>query len=116
MRHGNVNRKFGRVRKQRKALLKSLAVSMINHGKILTTEEKAKELRPYVEKLVTRARLDNTASRKLVMSRINSYQATEKLFSLAKEKYLKRPGGYTRIIKINDRRGVSLGKALIEFV
>ena len=116
MRHGNANRKFGRERGQRKALLVSLAVSMINKEKILTTEEKAKELRPFVEKLVSKAKKDSVASRRLIISRIGSQKAMTKLFSLTKEKYSERPGGYTRITKVFDKRGISGGKALIEFV
>lgn len=116
MRHGNSNRKFGRERDQRKALIKSLIVSMIEHGKIVTTEEKAKEIRPFLEKLLTHAKTDSVASRRLVMSRINSQKAVIKLFSLVKDKYVERPGGYTRIVKMNDKRGVTGGKAIIEFV
>jgi large subunit ribosomal protein L17 len=116
MRHGNANRKFGRERDQRQALIRSLIVSMIDHGKITTTEEKAKEIRPFVEKLLTHAKKDTVASRRLVMSRVNSAKTVTKLFTLAKEKYLERAGGYTRIVKMHDKRGVTGGKAIIEFV
>jgi large subunit ribosomal protein L17 len=116
MRHHNKNRKFGREKGQRTALLKSLAESLIIHGKITTTEEKAKELRPMVEKLVTKAREGTSASKISITRKIQSVKAIRSLVKLANEKYKERPGGYTRIIKLFDNRGVTGGKAVIEFV
>ncbi len=101
MRHHNQNRIFGRTRSQRTALLRGLALSLIEHGKIETTEAKAKELRPYVEKLITRGKNDTLASRRLVMSTLGEPEGliVKKLFSEVAKRYADRNGGYTRIIK-----------------
>jgi len=114
MRHHNKNRKFGRVRKQRKALVSSLASSLIKHGKIETTEAKAKELRPYVEKLVTKAKKGDLNSRRLVASKIGP--STTKLFNDIAPHYTERKGGYTRITKLGVREGDGSKMAKIEFV
>ncbi len=116
MRHHNTNRKFGRNKDQRKALLTSLALNLTIKGKIKTTFAKAKELRPFIEKLVTRARVDTVANRKLVASTfLNRKNETKKLFEIAK-KYADQKGGYTRIIKLGVRKSDSAEMAIIEFV
>lgn len=80
MRHHNKNRKFGRKKNVRSALLKSLALSLINHGRIKTTEAKAKELRPFIEKLVTKAKENDLAAKRIVISRLmNRNPETKKL-------------------------------------
>ena len=114
MRHANVNRKFGRERNQRKALMKSLAHSLILKGKIKTTEAKAKELRPAVEKLVTLARKGTPASRRLIEARVGK-MATKKAMDLGKT-YESRAGGYTRITKLVRRASDGAKMAVIEFV
>lgn len=116
MRHGNANRKFGRETGQRRALLRSLAESLIKQGRIETTEAKAKELRPYVEKLVTMARKGTLASRRLVISRLGTEPRAEKLLATIGPRYAERPGGYTRITKLPPRKSDGSKMAIIEFV
>jgi len=116
MRHQKAGRKFGRNPAQRKALLRQLAISMILHERITTTEAKAKELRPVVEKLVTIARQDSEFHRRLIMSKIDHQLATAKLFEVVAPRYETTPGGYTRISKLGQRRGDAAPMALIEFV
>lgn len=116
MRHHNKNRKLGRVKKQRTALLRSLARSLILRNKIKTTEAKAKELRPFVEKLISKSKIDTVASRRLVVSRLASKIAAARLFDTLASKYGKRAGGYTRITKLGARGSDSAKEAIIEFV
>ncbi|CAN5501250.1 50S ribosomal protein L17 [soil metagenome] len=116
MRHRKAGRKFGRNPAQRSAMLRQLAISMIMHERISTTEAKAKTLRPLVEKLVTIAREDSGAHRKLIMSKIDHPLATVKLFEVIAPRYESTPGGYTRISKLEPRRGDAAPMALIEFV
>ncbi|MEK7109175.1 MAG: 50S ribosomal protein L17 [Patescibacteria group bacterium] len=115
MRHGNVNRKFGRERGQRKALLKSLARSLVLRGKITTTIAKAKEIRPFVEKMVTRGRTDTVANRRLLVAALGDETTAKKLVTTAKN-YEGRAGGYLRITKMGPRKGDAAQMALIEFV
>ena len=116
MRHQKAGRKFGRNPAQRKALLRQLAISMILHERITTTEAKAKTLRPIVEKLVTIARSDSNAHRHLIMTKIDHPLATAKLFEVIAPRFVSTPGGYTRISKLEPRRGDAAPMALIEFV
>lgn len=116
MRHHNANRKFGRERGLRRALLRSLAEALIKHGRITTTEAKAKELRPYIEKLVTTARRGTLASQRRVIARLGTATRAHKLVKEIAPKYQERPGGYTRIIKLPPRRSDSSPMAVIEFV
>jgi large subunit ribosomal protein L17 len=115
MRHGNVNRKFGRERGQRKALLKSLARSLVLRGKITTTIAKAKEIRPLVEKMVTRGRTDTVANRRLLVASLGDETTAKKLVTVAKN-YEGRAGGYLRITKMGPRKGDAADMAVIEFV
>ena len=115
MRHANHNRKFGRVRKQRKALLNSLARSLVLHKKIKTTEPKAKELRPYVEKLLTNARKETVAVRRSLTTNLGK-TATKDLVDTLSKKYDGRAGGYTRITKLGARKSDGARMAVIEFV
>jgi ribosomal protein L17 len=115
MRHGNVNRKFGREKGQRKALMKSLAHNLVLEGKIKTTEAKAKELRPFVEKLVTMGKKETPASKRLLTSRVGK-MAAEKLSSSLATTYKTREGGYTRITKLVHRASDGAKMAVIEFV
>ncbi len=117
MKHHKSIRKFGRKRNVRKALICSLAISLVKYGKIETTEAKAKELRPYVEGLVTKAKVDTVANRRLVAARlINQAAETTKLFTEIAPKFKNVPGGYTRITKLGARLSDAAPMAIIEFV
>lgn len=117
MRHHNQNRTFGRPRNQRTALLRGLALSLLEHESIKTTEAKAKELRPYVEKLITKGKNDTVASRRLVLSSLGEPKATvlKKLFGDFAKRYADRKGGYTRIIKLGETKA-GRREACIELV
>lgn len=117
MRHSNNVRKFGRKKNARRALMKGLALSLIEHGRITTTDAKARELRPYMDKLVTKAKAGELSDRRLVISRLmNRDEAAAKLFDEIAPKYSDRVGGYTRIIKLPPRKSDASPMALIEFV
>lgn len=116
MRHHDSVRKFGREKTQRHALLRSLARNLIRDSRINTTLAKAKELRPFVEKLVTKAKTDTLASRRLMISRLQGTKETTKLFESIAPKYAKRAGGYTRIIRLPNRDIDGSNMALLEFV
>jgi large subunit ribosomal protein L17 len=115
MRHGNHNRKFGRETDQRHALLKSLARSLVLRGRIKTTEAKAKEIRPLVEKMVTKGKSATIANRRLLISQLGDVATANKLIKTA-EGYKDRSGGYIRIVKMVQRKGDASPMALIEFV
>lgn len=108
--------KLSRMRDQRRALLKSLAESLIIHESIVTTAPKAKALRPYIEKLVTRARDDNQHNRRQAKKHLSTTESLNKLFSDIGPRYVKRPGGYTRIERAGWRRGDDAEMARISFV
>ncbi len=117
MRHHNTNRKFGRVRKVRRNFLKGLTLDLVRHGKITTTEARAKELRKVVEPLVTMAKKDTVANRRLATSRLmNRKTETKKLFEEIAPAYKSRRGGYTRITKLPVRKSDASKMAVIEFV
>jgi large subunit ribosomal protein L17 len=117
MRHHNANRKFGRPKNQRSALLKGLAESLITHGRIMTTEAKAKELRPAVEKMVTKAKNPTLANRRLLLGGFyNNEAVATKLISDIAPRFAGRDGGYTRIIKLALRKSDASPMAVIEFV
>ena len=117
MRHHNTKRKFGRDKNQKKALINSLALNLIVRGKIKTTEPKAKELRPFIEKLVTRAKKDTIANRRLIVSKLsNRKKEVEKLFKVIAPKYVDKKGGYTRVLKLGVRKSDGAAMAIIEFV
>ena len=116
MRHGNSTRKFGREKTQRHALMRSLARNLIRDSRIRTTVAKAKELRPYVEKLVTKAKVVTVTSRRIVNSRLQGADETKKLFETVAPKYIDRKGGFTRIIRLGNRDLDGSPMALIEFV
>lgn len=116
MRHRKAGRKFGRTTNQRKWLLRNLATSLILHERITTTEAKAKDIRPVVEKLVTIAREDTPHHRNLVMARLANEQATAKLFDVIGPRFEGHPGGYLRIYKVGTRRGDNAPMSMIEFI
>lgn len=109
-------RKLGRVRKTRQALLRSLAVNLIRDGRIKTTEAKAKELRPFIERLITHAKTDTLTARRLVAKKLGDGYKGRKLFTVIAPRMTDRPGGYTRIIKMAPRRNDQSSLAIIEFV
>ncbi len=115
MRHQKKGRKFTRSKDQKKALLRSLSSALIMSEKIVTTEAKAKELRPYIEKRITRAKKDTIANRRL-LAKDFSDKAVKKLFKELGPRYSKRHGGYTRIVKMGPRKTDSAKISLIEFV
>src|SRR5437879_10194319 len=104
MRHLKAGRKLGRNASHRLALMRNLARALIEHGRIITTVEKAKEVRPFVEKLITLAKKGTLHARRLALSRLPDREAVEKLFSDLGPRYQDRPGGYTRVIKSHERR------------
>jgi len=114
MKHGKKGRKFGLKKNKRESLLQSLALSLIKNGKIKTTEAKAKELRPFVEKIVTRAKNDTLSSRRVVQSKLGA--TNKKVFEEIAPMYKDRNGGYTRITKLGNRESDSSPMAQIEFV
>lgn len=117
MRHHSNVRKFGRTKNQRESLLKGLMLALIAHGRIETTEAKAKELRPHIEKLITKANVGTLASRRLVISRLYNLTAeATKLIDTIAPKYKGRTGGYTRITKLPRRAGDASKMAVIEFI
>lgn len=116
MRHQRKGRILSRTSGQRSALLRSLACSLVRDEKIVTTEAKAKELRPFIEKLVTKAKNDTVASRRLVGSRLGNVRLTKKLFEQIAPEYKTRAGGYTRITKMPIRLADAAKMAHIEFV
>ncbi len=117
MRHHKNYRKFGRKRNQRFALLQSLAISLIKHGKIETTEAKAKELRTFIEPMVTKAKTGSMHAQRLITSRLmNNDTEVRKLLTEIAPKYKTVAGGYTRVIKLPTRLVDSAKMAIIEFV
>lgn len=116
MRHGHQGRKFGRKSSQRKALLSGLASSLIKFEQIKTTLAKAKDLRPYVEKLITVGKKGDLSARRQALSVLGSKDIVAKLMSTLGDRYRSRPGGYTRIIKAGFRYGDMAPMAIIEFV
>ncbi len=115
MRKGKKGKKFGRVKEQRKALMRSLASALVLHKKIKTTETKAKELRRFIEPLITKARTGDLHKRRQVRKYLSD-SLTKRLFNDIAPSYKERPGGYTRIIKLAPRESDGARMAQIEFV
>tara|TARA_B100000035_G_scaffold201505_1_gene172372 strand:+ start:186 stop:593 length:408 start_codon:yes stop_codon:yes gene_type:complete len=109
-------RTFGRNSSRRKALFQALTISLIEHEGIKTTLAKAKELRSFIEPLITLAKEDSVSNRRLAFSKIRNKAAVGKLFSDLGPRFKDRPGGYSRIIKIGFRKGDAAPIAFIEFV
>lgn len=116
MRHGISGRKLGRKTGHRNALLRNLAAALIKHEQIKTTLPKAKELRPYVEKLITLAKRGGLSNRRLAMSRLGDEAQLKKLFDVLAERYGDREGGYTRVLRAGVRAGDAVQMAIIELV
>jgi large subunit ribosomal protein L17 len=115
-RHGYKGRKFGRERDQRRALIKSLAEALIIHESIETTTPKAKELRPYVEKLVTKAKKGGLHQRRQIISKLQTIQTAHKLVDEIAPKLGARNSGYLRIEATRHRRGDNAAMSRISFV
>ena len=116
MRHKKSGRKFNRSSSHRKALMKNLSIALIERDIIKTTLPKAKELRGFIEPLITLAKEDNVANRRLAFRRLRSDAAVAKLFTEIAKNSLERKGGYTRIIKAGFRPGDKADMAFIELV
>jgi len=116
MRHNKKFNHLGRKAAHRSAMLANMAISLIEHKRITTTLQKAKELRKYVEPLITKAKDDTTASRRVVFSYLQNKTSIVELFGPVAEKVGDRPGGYTRIIKLGKRRSDAADMAFIELV
>ncbi|MGH7881518.1 MAG: 50S ribosomal protein L17 [Candidatus Dormibacteraceae bacterium] len=116
MRHRKQGRHFGRHSHARKALLRNLATSILQHGRITTTEAKAKELRRVVERLITTAKADDLAARRRVAEEISIPEVAERLFNNLLPRLASRPGGYTRIIHRGPRLGDGAPMVVIELV
>lgn len=116
MRHRFSGRKFSRTKSQRRALLSGLACSLIEKEQIKTTLPKAKDLRPYVEKLVTLGKNGTLSSRRRLISILRNEDLASKLIGTFSERYKARAGGYTRIIKAGARYGDNAPMAIIEFL
>ena len=116
MKHLKKGRKFHRETGQRQALMKALLTALITSGKIKTTEAKAKELRPAIEKMVTRAKVNTIASKRYIRAHVYTEGAQKKLFDVLAPRYMTRVGGCTRIMKLGSRQGDRAPIVRLEFV
>lgn len=116
MRHRNAGRSLGRTSSHRKAMFSNMCCSLIEHELIKTTLPKAKELRRYIEPLITVSKSDSVASRRHVFDRLRSKSAVGKLFTQLGPRYVERPGGYVRILKCGYRAGDNAPMAIVELV
>ena len=116
MRHNVGYRKLGRTSEHRRALLRNLATDLFRHERLKTTLPKARELRPFAEKLITLARRDDLHARRLVLRQISDKTIVKKLFSTLGPRFAARPGGYTRALKLGPRPGDGADMAIVELV
>jgi large subunit ribosomal protein L17 len=116
MRHGNSGRNLSRTSSHRKAMFKNMMVSLIDHELIKTTVAKAKELRRFVEPMITLAKEDTLHRRRLALSRLGDKEIVKKLFAEIGPFYKTRPGGYLRILKCDFRKGDNAPMAIVELV
>ena len=116
MRHGKKVKKLNRTSSHRKALMSNLASSLIIHKQIRTTNAKAKELRRFVEKIITLGKKNTLESRRKALSILQDSNMTKKIFDVLAKRYQDRNGGYTRIIKLGNRFGDNASVAVIEFI
>ena len=116
MRHRAKGRQLSRTSSHKRAMLNNMAASLFEHGRVVTTEAKAKELRPFAEKLITLARRGDLHARRLVERRIKDRETLGKLFSEIGPRFAARPGGYTRILKLGHRPGDGADVARIELL
>lgn len=116
MRHKKAGRRLGRTSSHRKAMFRNMAASLLRHETIRTTLPKAKELRRVVEPLITMAREDGVAKRRLAFDRLRDKEAVGKLFQDLGPRFRNRPGGYLRILKLGPRPGDAAPMAIVQFV
>ena len=116
MRHRKSGRKLNRTSSHRKAMFRNMSASLVEHELIKTTVPKAKELRRVIEPLITRAKTDSVANRRIAFSRIRDKDAVAKLFAELGPRYQERPGGYVRILKCGQRAGDNAPMAYVELV
>jgi len=115
MRHLNQGRKLNRTSAHRKALFKNLVLALIRHGRIRTTDAKAKELRRVADRMVTLGKQNDLAARRRVFAFVQSHEAVQKLFNEIAPRFKERHGGYTRVVKFGFRRGDAAPLSIIEF-
>ena len=116
MRHRNANRKLSRNTSHRRALLRNLVTSFLESGRMMTTLQKAKEVRPLAEKMITLGKRDNLAARRLVHAYLLKDATAKKVFTTIAPKFADRKGGYSRIIKLGNRKGDGADLAIIELL
>ena len=116
MRHGRTGKKLGRDASHRRALYANLACSLIEHGRIRTTEAKAKAVKPYAEKMITLGRRGDLHARRQVLAELRSQEVVHQLFSDVAPRMADRPGGYTRIVKLGPRFGDAAEMVYLELV
>jgi large subunit ribosomal protein L17 len=116
MRHGKTVNHLGRTASHRRALLANMASSLIVHKRITTTLAKAKALRKYIEPIITKGKEDSTNSRRVVFSYLQNKDSVKELFGTVAPKVGERPGGYTRILKLANRKGDNAEMAIMELV
>lgn len=116
MRHQYAGRRLGRTTSHRVAMLRNMVTSLFEHERIVTTTEKAKELRPVAEKMITLAKRGDLHARRQALSFIRSVSVVDKLFNEIKDKFEDRKGGYTRILRTGTRHGDCASMAIIELV
>lgn len=116
MRHKHSGRRLGRTGAHRAAMFRNMVTSLFEHERIVTTKEKAKELRPIAEKMITLAKRGDMHARRQALSYIRSKDVVQKLFSSIKDQFAERNGGYTRILQTGIRKGDAASMAIIELV
>jgi large subunit ribosomal protein L17 len=120
MRHRKAGRKLGRTAAHREALTRNQLTELLRHGRITTTEAKAKELRRWVERVVTDSRSNDLAARRKIAVWVTDREVSNKLFTTYRQRYFEgqtpRPGGYTRVVKLGPRTGDAAAMAIIEMV
>lgn len=116
MRHAVKGRKLGRTSAHRKSTMRALSIALIKHHRIVTTLAKAKELRRYVEPVITRAKIDSLGNRSILFSFLHNKEAIKELFEIVIPAVGERPGGYTRVVRVGNRPGDGAEMAIIELV
>lgn len=116
MRHRNAGKRLGRTSSHRIAMFRNMVTSLFEHERIITTTEKAKEVRPIAERLITLAKRGDMHARRQALGYVRSKQVVEKLFTVIKDKFADRNGGYTRILQTGIRKGDAAGMAIFELV
>jgi large subunit ribosomal protein L17 len=116
MRHHRAGKKLGRDASHRKALYANLAGSLIEHGRIRTTEAKAKAVRPFAEQMITLGKRGDLAARRQALAELRSQDVVHQLFAEVAPRFAERPGGYTRIVKLGPRHGDAAEMAYLELV